>query len=72
LEGNTINNFQNGLDWGLVGYPSKSAIESILQAYGFSFEYYDWLSKGIEDWTEIPDYRDNVRYTIRAKNLNYF
>ena len=57
-EGGAINNFRNNLEWVVVGYPSKLAVELILTSHGFAFKYYDWLTKCIQDWTDITDYRD--------------
>jgi hypothetical protein len=50
----------------LVGHPSRRAIEMMLDNFGFSFRYFDWMAEPIDDWDRIEDYRDGLRVTLRA------
>ena len=51
----------------LEGYPSKSALEIMLEYFGYSFEYYDWKKKNIDDWDHLGDYKNEKRITLIAK-----
>jgi hypothetical protein len=50
----------------VVGYPSRAAIELMLGSYGFHYHYFDWAGAPITDWSNIEDYRDGLRVTLRA------
>lgn len=50
----------------LVGYPSRRALELLLENFGFRFSYFDWVSMPVDDWSSIEDYRDGLRVTLRA------
>lgn len=50
----------------LVGKPSRTALETMLTSYGWTFSYYDWHSAGIKDWHGMRVYRDNKRVTMVA------
>lgn len=54
----------------LVGLPSKSTIEMMLKNMNFSYKFYDWKSKKLNDWQYLGDYRRGARITINAKNLD--
>jgi len=53
----------------IVGMPSRSAIDLMLDKLRFSFEYYDW-HEGRKDWEGVIDYKNNHRVTLVAKNLD--
>lgn len=53
----------------LVGKPSRSALETMLSSYGWSFAYYDWHCAGIKDWHDLRDYRDGNRVSLAATRL---
>jgi 16S rRNA G966 N2-methylase RsmD len=50
----------------LVGKPSRSALETMLTSYGWSFTYYDWHRAGIQNWRGLNDYRDGSRVSLVA------
>src|SRR4029077_18098773 len=50
----------------LVGKPSRSALETMLSSYGWTFTYYDWRRAGIKNWRGLIDYRDGSRVTLVA------
>ena len=50
----------------LVGYPSRRAIDLMLENFAFYFRYFDWQAMPISDWTSIEDYRDGLRVTLRG------
>lgn len=52
----------------IAGFPSKSAVEMMLKALGFSFYYYDWHNVGIENWRMLEDYQLNRRISLVASN----
>jgi 16S rRNA G966 N2-methylase RsmD len=49
-----------------VGKPSRSALETMLTSYGWTFSYYDWHRAGIKNWHGMRDYRDGRRVTLVA------
>jgi hypothetical protein len=51
----------------VVGYPSKAALEEMLQFCGFEFRYFDWAAAGIANWDHLEDYRDSIRVSLLAK-----
>ena len=70
-EENAIKNSQNNDQETLVGVPSKSALEMLLQSFGFDYNYYDWHAQNIFNWKYIGDYYLKKRLTLIAKNLSY-
>lgn len=50
----------------LVGYPSRGAMDLMLENFAFRFRYFDWLAMPISEWTSIEDYRDGLRVTLRG------
>jgi len=54
----------------LSGWPSKSALELMLEHSGFSYEYYNWKQANIKNWNNMKAYRDGFRLTLRVKNLD--
>jgi hypothetical protein len=50
----------------LVGVPSRSAIAAMLDFAGYDLQWFDWHGIGIVDWTDIGDYRNGARVTLRA------
>jgi len=53
----------------LVGLPSKRAVELMLEAAGFDYQYYNWHNKGIKNWDHILDYQTNKRFSLVAKTI---
>jgi predicted nicotinamide N-methyase len=49
-----------------VGKPSRSALETMLTSFGWTFSYYDWHRAGIKDWHGMRDYRDGRRVSLVA------
>jgi len=56
---------------GLVGYPSKKALEMLLENFGFEYQYFDWNTLNINNWIKIEDYKNGERITLLAKNMLY-
>lgn len=52
----------------LVGKPSKSAIELMLNQLGFKINIIDWHKLGIKNWKNIVDYYKKERMTFVASN----
>ncbi len=50
----------------LVGRPSRSALETMLTSFGWSFSYYDWHRAGIKGWHDLDDYRGGWRVSLVA------
>lgn len=50
----------------LVGMPSRPGLEMMLSNAGFDFTYYDWPSRYQGDWSQLEQYRDGARVTVRA------
>ena len=48
----------------LVGRPSESALFMMLDELGFDVEKMDYRTLGIEDWSELPDYNENLRISV--------
>jgi len=53
----------------LVGLPSKSALELLITQIGYSYEFYDWINQGIDNWDELRDYKKGKRVTFTANRL---
>ena len=51
----------------LEGWPSKSALELMLEQIGYDYEYYDWFDQGINNWERLDDYKRRIRVTLVAK-----
>jgi len=64
--GNVFPSPVDHLKTSLVGYPSRAAMELMLENFGFRFHYFDWLSMPVSNWENIEDYRDGLRTTLRA------
>jgi len=56
---------------GLVGSPSKKAVEMLLENFGFECQYFDWNTLTIDNWIKIEDYKNGERITLLAKNKSY-
>jgi len=52
----------------LIGWPSKSTIEWLLDFFGFSYSCYDWKDFGITNWEHIEDYKKGERISIISEN----
>ena len=51
----------------VIGKPSKSALELMLQAVGFQpVRYYDWLNAGITRWDDLEAYYLGERVSLTA------
>jgi SAM-dependent methyltransferase len=68
---------RNSIDYGrtgnkniLVGQPSRSGLEAMLDYAGYQAEFFDWSANGVDDWTDLPDYAAHVRVTARAQRQN--
>lgn len=51
-----------------VGWPSRSALELMLNQIDFSVSYIDWIRSNIGNWKDIEDYRDSQRISLIADN----
>jgi len=69
-EGSAISSENTKNNKTIVGIPSKSAIEIMLDNMGFSFEYFDWPNKDFNDWKFLGDYKNGRRISLVAKDLN--
>jgi len=69
-EGSAISSENTKNNKTIVGKPSRKAIEIMLDNLGFSFEYYDWPNRDFSDWKFLGDYKNGMRITLVAKNLN--
>jgi hypothetical protein len=38
----------------------------MLDNVGFTWEYFDWLGRNIQDWRGLCDYQQNRRISLRA------
>jgi len=65
-DGNTIRTAGEADRGVLVGVPSGPGLELMLSAAGFDFAYYDWPARYRGDWTQLVEYRDGARVTVRA------
>jgi len=53
--------------WALKGYPTKSALEMMLNAAGFGeIRYWNWKEAGVRCWTDLKDYYLGGRMTLRC------
>jgi SAM-dependent methyltransferase len=67
-EAASTDTFATGQDSTLVGVPTREALEEMLRAFRFDFEYFDWQSRGITNWKDIEDYERRTRVTLRCRN----
>ena len=51
----------------LAGWPSVTAIDLMLNYYGFDVRYFNWQNTNIENWENIQDYKNGRRVTVIAK-----
>jgi ABC-type polysaccharide/polyol phosphate transport system ATPase subunit len=51
---------------GIVGIPSKAALEMILSKYDFHYTYIDWQNTGVSDWSQLEDYKNQERVSLIA------
>jgi len=54
----------------LVGMPSKTGLLAMLDYAGFQVEFFEWQDGTVEDWSDIGDYRDGMRVTLRARKMS--
>jgi hypothetical protein len=54
----------------LVGMPSKTGLLAMLDYAGFQVEFFEWQDGTVENWSDIEDYRDGMRVTLRARLRN--
>lgn len=52
----------------LIGWPSKLAVEWMLDFFGFNYSYYNWQDSGITNWEYIEDYKRGERISLIAEN----
>jgi 2-polyprenyl-3-methyl-5-hydroxy-6-metoxy-1,4-benzoquinol methylase len=50
----------------IAGVPSLPALELMLSSFGWRPRYYDWNGAGITHWTDIEDYHEGTRVTLRV------
>jgi hypothetical protein len=51
----------------VVGWPSRSALELMLEGAGYpSVKYYEWRRSGIRQWEELKDYYQGDRVSLVA------
>lgn len=56
--------------WVPVGYPTKGALEMLLEHAGYGdFTYYDWLDAELENAVPSFDYRMGHRVTMRCRRI---
>ena len=51
---------------GVKASPTESLVEKLLQVYGFKVSPILWKSKGIQDWRDIEDYKNDGRVSYIA------
>jgi tetratricopeptide (TPR) repeat protein len=54
----------------LVGWPSRKAIEAMLESIGFTYRFTNWRNLGITDWNTIEDFKEGSRMSLKAINLD--
>jgi hypothetical protein len=52
---------------GLMAWLSVSAVNMLLQHFGFEYSIVDWRRQGIEDWVALGDYREGDRESWIAR-----
>jgi len=65
--GSTIANKDTKDHKTLVGVPSKSTIELMLENLKFNYKYLDWMNKELTDWQFLGDYKRGSRISLVAK-----
>lgn len=50
----------------LVGYPSETAVLMMLDELGYDTRKADYHAMGIEDWSQIVDYKEGYRISVTA------
>ena len=68
MQANAIADGWSAGDVAVVGYPTRVALDMMLDTAGFSVQYLDWRARRIRDWTDIEDYRKGLRVSLRATN----
>jgi len=63
---NSVDYSRTGRSHALVGTPSRSALIAMLSHAGYDVEFFDWHDANVEDWSDIQEYRDGTRTTLRA------
>lgn len=65
---------RNAIDYGLtgskralVGSPSQSGLQAMLDYVGYQADFFDWQNNRVDDWTDLPDYAAHLRVTVRAQ-----
>ena len=69
-----VDDTRNSVDYGwtgtgkaLIGAPSKSGLVAMLEYAGYNVEFFDWQNNKVDDWTDLPDYAQHLRVTVRAR-----
>jgi len=65
IEANAIPDSLNAGNDIIVGRPSKSALDLMLNSIGFDFDYYDWENAGIKNWEFLEEYRLKQRFQFK-------
>ncbi|HEV8014438.1 MAG TPA: class I SAM-dependent methyltransferase [Stellaceae bacterium] len=70
----SVDDTRNSIDYGLadranalVGIPSHSALMAMLDYADFAPEFFDWDREHRGDWTDLHDYAQHSRVTLRAR-----
>lgn len=65
---------RNAVDYGpignkqaLIGAPSRSELIAMLDYAGYQAEFFDWQNNAVVDWTDLADYAEHLRVTVRAR-----
>ncbi len=67
FEGNAVVGDSGDPTQGIVGTPSREALEMMLGAGGFSkFRYYDWHNAGIKRWDDLKSEYMGLRVSLTA------
>jgi hypothetical protein len=72
----SVSDTRNSIDYGstgkekiLVGAPSRSGLQAMLEYAGYGVDYFDWRQNRVDDWKDLPDYAADLRVTARARRL---
>jgi len=63
---NSIDYLHQGRQKVVVGFPSIAMLRLVLDHLGFNVRLLDWHSRGIQDWSEIDEYRTRKRISLLA------
>jgi hypothetical protein len=63
---NSIDYDRRGQQKVVVGFPSIAMLNLVLGHLGYNVRYLDWHARGIQDWSEIDDYRTRKRISLLA------